>query len=419
VDLIITDHHEPDTELPPALAVINPKRRDCNYPDKNLAGVGVALKVVQALLHTDERSRDLLPHFVKIAALGTMADVVPLVGENRVIARFGLRSLTRGPHAAGLEALLEECGLVGKTLDSFHVGFVVAPRINAAGRMGSANLALDLLLMRGRDADAKARARGLAQQLSAENTKRQEQDGAILTEARRIVDGDPEVGAQNMLVVAGEGWHRGVLGIVASKLVDHYCKPAIVLGIEHGVANGSGRSIPAFDLLGALESCADIFLKFGGHKQAAGVTIDAARIGEMRRRLAAWANDKLGPEDLVPRLRIDSPLGLREISGDVISGLEQMGPFGTANPKPIFRASPVELMEAPRRIKERHLALLLRQDGRAFRAMAWRASERAEYLSANRVGLELAYSLDRNEYRGEAVTELTVADVRMPTGGLA
>jgi single-stranded-DNA-specific exonuclease len=157
-----------------------------------------------------------------------------------------------------------------------------------------------------------------------------------------------------------------------------------------------------------------MFVRFGGHKQAAGLTIESERIAELRRRLSAWANDRLGPEDLVPRLRIDSPLGLRDISSDVIAGLARLGPFGAANPKPIFRASPVDLIEAPRRLKDRHLALQFKQDGRAFRAIAWRAAERDEYLAANRFGLELAYSLDQSEYRGEKMTELTVADVRVP-----
>ena len=188
----------------------------------------------------------------------------------------------------------------------------------------------------------------------------------------------------------------------------------LVLAVDGDVVHGSGRSISAFDLLGALESCSDVFLRFGGHRQAAGVTLEAARVPELRRRLAAIAGERLSPEDLIPRLRIDAPLGLREISSEVIEGLGRLGPFGAANPKPVFRAAPVELLEAPKRIKDRHLSLLLKQDGRAFRAIAWRAAEREEYLSVNRFGLEVAYSLDPGEYQGEATTEMTVADLRIP-----
>ncbi|MBP6715594.1 MAG: single-stranded-DNA-specific exonuclease RecJ [Acidobacteria bacterium] len=414
VDLIITDHHEPEAELPQAVAIINPKRLDCSYPDKHLAGVGVALKVVQALLRRSGRGEEMLPNFLKMAAIGTLADVVPLVGENRVIAREGLASLSAGPNSAGLEALIEACGLTGRTLDGFHVSFMMAPRINAAGRMSTPEMAAELLLLRGKDPATRARARELAQQLAGENTRRQEEEAGIVTEARRSVEKDPSVGAHNVLVVGGEGWHRGVIGIVASKLVDAFHKPAIVLSIENGIAHGSCRSIPAFDLLAALETMPELFIKFGGHKQAAGVTLEAARIPELRARMAEIGATQLKHEDLLPRLRIDAPLGLREISGAVVAGLSRMGPFGAGNPKPVFRASPIELIEKPRILKERHLALMVRQDGRAFRAMAWRFSDREPYLNANRSGLELAYSLEQNEFRGEKVTELSVADVRRP-----
>lgn len=414
VDLIITDHHEPDSALPRAVAVINPRRPDCPYPEKSLAGAGVAFKVVQALLQEFGVSRDLLPSFIKLAAIGTLADVVPLVGENRVIAKFGLEGLTRGPHGTGLEALLEESGLTGKRLDSFHIGFVMAPRLNAAGRMSHAGMAVDLLLARGRDGEARAQARALAKQLTDENVRRQESEAAILAEARKMVENDPAIGAHNLLVVAAEGWHRGVVGIVASKLVEQFHRPTIVIAFDGGVGHGSCRSIPAFDLLGALEANADVFVKFGGHRQAAGLTIEQARLAEVRTRLTAWANERLEPSDLLPRLRIDAPLGLREITGAVVDGIARLGPFGMGNPKPVFRAAPVDLVDAPRVLKERHLALRFRQEGRSFRGVAWRAADRESYLSANRFGLELAYSLDENEFRGERVTELTVSDVRIP-----
>jgi len=415
VDLVITDHHEPEAGLPRAVAVINPRRPDCLYPEKSLAGAGVALKLVQALLEGHETGRDVLPSFIKMAAIGTMADVVPLVGENRVIAHFGLAGLTRGPHSTGLEALLEESGLVGKRLDSFHVGFVLGPRLNAAGRMSHAGIAVDLLLARGRDADARAEARRLARQLTEENTRRQESEAAMVADARRMVENDPAIGGHNLLIVAAQGWHRGVVGIVASKLVDQFHKPAIVIALDGDVGHGSCRSIPAFDMLGALEAHPDLFMKFGGHRHAAGVTVDVGRLAEVRQRLTAWADDRLNPSDLIPRLRIDAPLGLRDITGEVVEGVLRLGPFGMGNPKPMFRASPVDLTQAPRVLKERHLSLMFRQDGRSFRGLAWRQAEREAYLSANRFGLEVAYSLDQNEFRGERVTELTVADVRTPT----
>ena len=215
-----------------------------------------------------------------------------------------------------------------------------------------------------------------------------------------------------MLVVGGEGWHRGVIGIAASKLVDAYHKPSIVLSIDGDVAHGSCRSITDFDMLGALERCADLFIRFGGHRQAAGLTMEAARVGEFRRRINAWADDVLEPDQLRPRLRIDAPLHLKAITPDLVRGLDAMGPFGMGNPRPVFHATPVEIVDGPRSLKERHLKMTFCQDGRRFRAIAWRAAERAEFLEKNRSGVDLAFSLERNEFQGETYLELNVADFR-------
>jgi single-stranded-DNA-specific exonuclease len=409
VDLIITDHHEPEGTLPSALAVINPKRPDCTYPDKYLAGVGVALKVVQALCDRAGKAK-WLPAFVKIAAIGTLADVVPLVGENRVIARLGLSSLSQGPHSIGLRSLLDACGLTGKTIDSYHVGFMIAPRVNAAGRMSTPDIAARLLLATSEGMGDEARV--LAQQLCDENVKRQSEEAELVTQARRAIDTDPAVGAHNVLVVGGLGWHRGVIGIAASKLVDSYHKPSIVLSIDGDVAHGSCRSIPDFDLLAALEHCSDLFLKFGGHKQAAGLTMEAARVPEFRARVNAYADHVIEPDQLRPRLRIDAALTLKGITHDLVRGLDLLAPFGLANPRPVFHASGVEIVDGPRTIKERHLKMTFAQDGRRFRAIAWRAAERAGFLEEHRAGMNLAFSLDKNEFQGETYLELSVADFK-------
>jgi single-stranded-DNA-specific exonuclease len=409
VDLVITDHHEPGHELPPALAVINPKRHDCGYPDKCLAGVGVALKLVQALCRQAQRD-SWLPGFIKVAAIGTLADVVPLVGENRVIAKLGLELLTRGPHKIGLRALLDVAGLSGKEIDSYHISFMLAPRVNAAGRMSTPDIATRLLLAS--DEAMGEEARALALQLDGENVRRQEEEAEILSAAKKIVQSDPDVGARAVLVVAGEGWHRGVIGIVASKLVDAFHRPAIVLSIDGDVAYGSCRSIPAFNLLNALERSAPLFIRFGGHKQAAGVTLEAARIRELRTAINRLADETLGPEDLMPRLLIDGDLAFRGITGGVAAGVASMAPFGAGNPRPIFAARGVEIIDGPRKLKERHLKMALRQEGRIFRAIAWRAAERHDYLSEHRAAVDVAFSLDRNQYNGESYVELTLADIR-------
>jgi single-stranded-DNA-specific exonuclease len=415
VDLIVTDHHEPDATLPPALAVINPKRTDCSYPDKYLAGVGVALKVVQALCRATGRE-NWLPGFVKIAAIGTLADVVPLVGENRVIAKVGLDLLSRGPHKVGLRALLDVSGLAGKTIDSYHISFMVAPRVNAAGRMSTPDLATRLLLAS--DETLGDEARELAQRLDGENIRRQEEEAEILAAAKKVVQTDPAIGARSVLVVAGEGWHRGVIGIVASKLVDAFHRPAIVLSVDGEVAHGSCRSIPDFDMLGALERCASLFIRFGGHKQAAGLTLEAARIKELRRAVNEVADETLGPDDLMPRLRIDSDLTFRGITGGIAAGVAALAPFGAGNPRPVFAARGVEIIDGPRKLKERHLKMALRQDGRIFRAIAWRAAERHDFLAEHKAALDVAFSLEQNQYNGETFVELTLADIRRAGGDI-
>ena len=414
LDLVITDHHEPGAELPVCCAVLNPKRPDCQYPDKHLAGVGVALKLVQALCERAGR-RAWLPAFVKIAALGTLADVVPLVGENRVIAKLGLDLLSKGPHKIGLRALLDVAGLTGRRIGGYDVSFVLAPRVNAAGRMASPDIATRLLLAA--DEALADEARALAGQLDAENARRQQEEAAIVAEARRLVDGDPDIGARTVLVVAGEGWHRGVIGIVASKLVDAYHRPAIVLSIDGDEAHGSCRSIAGFDMLAALESCAPLLQRFGGHRMAAGLALERDRIRELRARVNDWADERLGPDDLRPRLRIDDRLGFRELTGPVAAQIVALAPFGAGNPKPVFAARGIEIVDGPRRLKDRHFKMALRQDGRVMRAVAWRGVERLAFLEGHRDRVDLAYSLEQNEFNGETYLELTVADVRPAADG--
>ena len=410
IDLIITDHHEPDAELPAALAVINPKRHDCSYPDKDLAGVGVALKLVQSLCRAAERE-SWLPGFIKVAAIGTLADVVPLVGENRVIAKIGLDMLSRGPHKIGLRSLLDISGLTGKTIDSYHISFLLAPRVNAAGRMSTPDIATRLLLAA--DEAMADEARRLAMQLDGENLRRQEEEAEILAAARKIVQTDPDIGARSVLVVAGEGWHRGVIGIVASKLVDTFHRPAIVLSVEDGVAHGSCRSIAKFDMLGALERCAHLFIRFGGHKQAAGLALEADRIKELRLAVNAVADEILGPEDLMPRLRIDADLTFRGITGGVAAGIASLAPFGAGNARPVFAARRVEIIDGPRVLKDRHLKMALKQDGRIFRAVAWRAAERADFLTEHKAAIDVAFSLEQNQYNGETYLDLSIADFKL------
>jgi single-stranded-DNA-specific exonuclease len=409
VDLIITDHHEPGTALPDCCAVVNPKRHDCSYPDKHLAGVGVTLKLVQALCQRAGKTQ-WLPAFVKVAAIGTLADVVPLVGENRVIAKLGLQMLSKGPHRVGLRSLLDVAGLTGKTIDSYHIAFMVAPRVNAAGRMSTPDIATRLLLAA--DEGMADEARALAEQLEAENTRRRSEEQDIVAKARKIIETDPEVGSRSVLVVAGAGWHRGVIGIVASKIVDAFYRPTIVLSIEDGIAHGSCRSIPGFDILAALESCAPMLLRFGGHRQAAGLQIEAARVKEFRHAVNEWGEARLQPDDLRPRLWLDGPLTFAGIDSQVMSELNMLAPFGPGNAKPIFHTGPVQVVDGPRKLKDRHLKMSFRQNGRTFQAIHWNAAEREAALTEQKASVELAFSLEQNEFQGNTYLELRVEDFR-------
>ena len=409
LDLIVTDHHEPSDVLPSALAVINPKRHDCSYPDKNLAGSGVALKLVQALC-TRTGHEAWLPSFIKMAAIGTIADVVPLHGENRVIAKVGLDRLSRGPNSVGLHALLDVCGLTGKTLDSFNVSFGIAPRVNAAGRMSSPDLAAQLLLTS--DPAQAGAAAALAQRLDEENNRRRAEEQVVLRHARKAVETNPDIGAHGIVVVGGIGWHRGVIGIVASKLVEIFARPAIVLSIDGDTAHGSGRSIPEFDLLAALEHAGDLLTTFGGHRQAAGMTLDSTRVSELRSRLSAYADERLGPDELTPRLYLDGPLALSDITSEFVDGIRRLEPFGSGNPRPIFQASAVSIAEGPRILKQRHLTMSVKQHGRVIRAVAWRAAERKALFESHAKALDIAYSLMENHFGGNTRVELSIADVR-------
>jgi single-stranded-DNA-specific exonuclease len=398
IDVIITDHHLPESELPPALAVLNPNRPDCDYPEKNLCGVGVAFKLVQALLGTldwpPDKLRRVLESFLKLVAIGTVADVVPLTGENRIIVRHGLSGL-RDVRNPGLRALLEVAGFSGGHVPSAaQVAFRVAPRMNAAGRMATANDVIEMLLT----SDAE-RAQVLAGQLHALNAERQKTEAeiseAILGECARA----PVDDSHAALVFCAPNWHRGVLGIVASRLVERFHRPVFVLSEdpEEGLAQGSGRSIARFHLLEALESMPGLFAKFGGHRHAAGLTLAATDVETFRRQLQGYAAARLTAEDFVPELEIDGVIALSEINERTVAGLSWLGPFGCGNATPVFAVLDVEVAGPAVIWKEKHLRVPLRQEKRTLWLKAWNFAERAaEFVPGARV--DAAVVLEEDSY---------------------
>jgi single-stranded-DNA-specific exonuclease len=412
IDVIVTDHHLPEAELPPALAVLNPNRLDCTYPEKNLCGAGVAFKLIQGLLPrlgwTPERVRRVSESFLKLAAIATVADVVPLTGENRIIVAHGLRGLDQVRNV-GLRALLDVAGFTGSKVPSAgQVAFQIAPRLNAAGRMDTARAVVELFLT----SDAE-KARELAQQLHEQNAGRQLVQAEIVTECEGIVVD----AAACALVYYSAEWHRGVLGIVASKLVDRLQRPVFVLGrnSEDGLAQGSGRSIPAFHLLDALESMAELFERFGGHAHAAGVTMREENVDEFRRRFHAYAAERLCSEDFLRRLHIDAVLELPEITSAAIEDLFLLAPFGHGNPAPLFAALNVEVVGQPAVWKEKHLKLTVRQHDRALTFKAWNFASRVDELQAG-ARVDVAFQLEEDSWaaaRGLPHWAATLRDFRV------
>lgn len=405
LDIIITDHHLPEKGLPRANAVLNPKRIDCAYPNKNLCGAGVAFKLAQALLTAKGQSR-LIESFVKIAAIGTIADVVPLVDENRIIAKYGLAGLTR-PNNHGLRALLEVAGIANKTVSCVDVGFRLGPRINAVGRMAGASAAVDLF-----DAPDLETAMRMAIEMNDQNTARQKVEADTLAEVLAEIERDPDIEKSHIAVIAGEGWHRGVIGIIASKVVEHLNRPAIVISIENGLGHGSGRSIQAFHLLDGLTNCADLFERFGGHSHAAGLVVRAEKISQLRERLNEHARGVLSEQDLTPVVEIDCQLSLKQASHNLIEEITRLEPFGPGNPQPVFETHGAQVVAAPRVLKERHLKLRVMQGSRWLDCIWWGAAGRAtDIFPGDRVSL--AFTLSENTYNDNTQVQLTIRDLKI------
>jgi len=410
IDCIITDHHLPKEEsLPAAHALLNPHRPDCAYPDKNLSGVGVAFKLVQGLLG-ERMSEALLRSYLKIVAIGTIADVVPLIGENRVIASFGLDALRR-PVQPGLSALLEVARLNGRAPTAGDIAFRIAPRMNAAGRMEDAHAVIELL----RTSDP-VKAQQIARRLEELNSERQHAEESILNDIVEILKARPEISGRYSLVFAGEGWHRGVIGIVAQRVVERCYRPTLVIGVENGTGQGSGRSIANFHLLNALTDSQDVFERFGGHAAAAGFTLPSGRIGELTERFEAYARSALSPQDLIPLLRVDAEVDLDHLDWPLYEQLKRMEPFGMGNPTPVFAARNLRLIYPPRVLSEKHLKLKVGKGSKSFDALGWRKGEQAKLLGTGDT-LDLAFTLDENLYQGTSSLQMIIKDLRVDGAG--
>ncbi len=424
LDLIITDHHLPDAadEVPLALAILNPNQPGCPYPEKSLCGAAIAFKLAQAVLERKDpvRAREkILPSFLKMVAIATVADAVPLKGENRVLAALGIRELHR-PAGAGLRALFQAASLDPSTkpLTSFDLGFRLAPRINAAGRMDIAAEVVELFTTRDH-----ARALVLAQKLERLNTERRETEADVLRKVEARLASDANLATEKIVVMAGEGWHRGIIGILASRIVDRTAKPAIVVSIEEGVAYGSGRSIDGFPLLEAIETCADLYTRFGGHAFAVGFALPADRLPEMERRLYAFAAQKLAGRIAEQVLRIHAELPLDRITPVLVGWLKKLEPWGHGNPEPVFLARNLRVSAPVRLMKERHIRLELTPQAdpsspavrvAPTNAVGWNLAARAAQLGLHPGSrINLAYRIRENDHPQYGGLQIEIAGLEL------
>jgi len=408
IDVIITDHHEPGKTLPDAVAVVNPRRRDSRYPFKDLAGVGVAFKFGQALAHDlGYAAKKFQRRFLDLVALGTVGDVAPLLDENRVLVRFGLEELAT-TRKVGLRSLIRSCGLEGKPLTTYALGFILAPRINAVGRMDDSAIALQLMLTRD-----ESEANELVGVLHERNTERQAEQARIWEEVSRMLAGR-DLDGTNVVALAAPGWNSGVVGIVASKVVETYNRPAILISANEldGVGVGSARSMDSFDIGRALEECRDLLLRCGGHALAAGLAIELDKLDLFRARMNEIASAWIAPEELLPKLLVDGHLGLGEVSMDLVEDLRRLEPYGTGNPEPLFVTRGATVLDKRLVGMERsHLKLSVCADGgRPAECIAFGLGDSYD---AVQVGsrIDVCYNIRPNHYSGVETAQLTVKDL--------
>jgi single-stranded-DNA-specific exonuclease len=403
IDVIITDHHLPGSALPACLAVLNPNQDREDNPDKDLAAVGVAFKLALALAKKLEKNDAFIWRMIDLVALATIADVAPLTGENRILVRYGLRMLSETTNV-GLRAMIRAAGLDTKQITAGRVGYILAPRLNAAGRIGDALVGVELLLT-----EDESRANEIARMLEELNERRQELDRIALADARDMVaamDLDSTFG----IVLAKEGWHPGVIGIVASRLVEEFGRPTVLIALEGDTGKGSGRSISKLHLRDALEECGEFLVRFGGHRMAAGVTVERRHVEEFARRFNEVAASHLTREDLVPDVHIDLEVAIERADESLEKMLRHFEPFGVGNPTPVLVARGVKLAAPPKLVGRDGLKLRLSTGSGVLEAIGWGMADRFGEFSPD-APVDIAFRLERDEYRGSSRLQARIADI--------
>ncbi|TSA56566.1 single-stranded-DNA-specific exonuclease RecJ [bacterium] len=405
IGTIVTDHHRPDEKLPDADIILNPLQEGCPYPDKNLAGVGVAFKLAAGLLGKDD---DWLYQQLDLVCLGTIADVVPLIGENRILVKNGLNELTH-TKKQGLKALIEQTSLKGKDITSHYVGYILGPRINATGRLGSPYTSLNLLLT-----DDYDKAKELAKMLGVENKNRQKMEELVLKQAMAKVERDIDFKRHRVIVLEDESWHKGVIGIVASRLVDKFYRPTVIISIDGNEGRGSCRSIRNFNLFDALSDCSQYLKNYGGHSYAAGLTIQKNRLDDFRQTINDIANKRILPQDLIPCLNIDAEMPISALNQKLLKELDGLSPFGSGNPRPVFVSRNLKIRNIPQTLRRSTIKMWVTDGKVTAEAIGFNM---ADFMPSDPLNqkIDIAYTYDLNVYKGITSIKLQLKDLHVCT----
>lgn len=403
LDVIVTDHHECKEKIPDVYAAIDPKRKDCEYPFKSLAGVGVVFKLIQAL---DEKKSlpDLMEKYADLMCLGTVADISPLIDENRVIVTEGLKRFKKTMNV-GLKALID-VSTNGKSITTSTIGYIIAPRINASGRLGCASRSVELFLT-----DNEETAHELANSLCEENILRQQTEQKMFKEALAYIDAHPEMQNDKILVIPHENWHHGIVGIVSSKITEKFYKPSILFAIDGDEAKGSGRSVSGFNLFGALENCSDLLEKFGGHELAAGLTIKADNIEAFRKKINEISKDIISEPLLTPKIVLDAAIKVPYITIDTVHDINKLQPFGVDNPTPLFAVRNIKIHKISVMSEGKHLRMTLFKDGKYLDSVGFGMGEYYHHLEEGDF-IDVAFALDINDYKGFQNAQLILKDIK-------
>ena len=407
IDVIVTDHHECKERIPDVYAAIDPKRKDCPYPFKSLAGVGVVFKLIQALDENKSLS-DLMDKYADLMCLGTVADISPLIDENRVIVTEGLKRFKTTSNV-GLKALID-VSTNGKAITTSTIGYTIAPRINASGRLGCASRSVELFLT-----DDAEKAKKLAESLCEENTLRQQTEQKMFKEAMEYLDANPEVKEDNVIVIPHADWHHGIVGIVSSKITEKFYKPSILFAIDGNEAKGSGRSVNGFNLFGALENCSDLLEKFGGHELAAGLTIKAESIEKFRQKINSCSQKQINEAMLTPTIQLDAAIKVPYITLETVNDINKLQPFGVDNPTPSFAVRNIKIHKISVMSEGKHLRMTLLKDGKYLDSVGFGMGEYYQYLEEGDI-IDVAFALDINDYKGFQNVQLILKDIKKSDG---